>query len=305
MSHPDSPLAQLLTWQDLDQAHLRELIRMARDEDLAGTGFVNAPQSPADVTTSNFPIATNPGRADLKVREPLTVSGLLLAPLILQAYGNGSLKPYVQDGETVPEGTILGMVEGKPDSLLASERILLNFLQHLSGIATNTATFVKALGDSSTRLLDTRKTTPGYRALEKYAVACGGGWNHRLGLWDRILIKDNHLGAFPSHNGDVLRQAVQLAREKNPDMVVEVEVDHLDQIPTVLDAGADCLLLDNFTPTQIQKAIALVDGRAATEASGGITLNTIGDFAHLGLDFISTGALVHQSNWVDIGLDWK
>ena len=130
MSRPDSPLAQLLTWQDLDQAHLRELIRMARDEDLAGTGFVNAPQSPADVTTSNFPIATNPGRADLKVREPLTVSGLLLAPLILQAYGNGSLKPYVQDGETVPEGTILGMVEGKPDSLLASERILLNFLQH-------------------------------------------------------------------------------------------------------------------------------------------------------------------------------
>ena len=139
--------------------------------------------------------------------------------------------------------------------------------------------------------------------LEKYAVACGGGWNHRLGLFDRVMLKDNHLALLGST--DDLASAVARAKKAAPDLPVEVEVDSLAQIPPVLAAGADIILLDNFTPARIRKAVTLVAGRAFTEASGGITLKTLPRFAGLGLDFVSTGALVHQSVWVDIGLDWR
>jgi nicotinate-nucleotide pyrophosphorylase (carboxylating) len=199
---------------------------------------------------------------------------------------------------------VLARLEGPARRLLEAERVLLNFLQRLSGIATHTAAHVRALGRTHTRLIDTRKTTPGWRMLEKYAVACGGAWNHRLGLFDRVLIKDNHLAASGATRGDRLAAAVRLARRRAPDLAIEVEVDELAQLPPVLDAGADVVLLDNFTPAQLRRAVALVAGRARTEASGGVTLRSLPALAHLGLDFISSGALVHQSTWVDIGLDW-
>jgi len=302
---PADALAKRLTWKDINNDYLNEIIRLARDEDLAGTGFADPPSSPADITTATFPPTSKIGRANLFAREEQTLCGLSLTPIILGAYGLGTFTTNFQDGQTVSTGTKIGTIEGNPAHLLSAERVLLNFLQHLSGIATTTAAFVKKLDDSNTRILDTRKTTPGYRALEKYAVVCGGGWNHRLGLYDRVLIKDNHLDAFSAKNGDDLRNAVQLAREKNSGIPVEVEVDHPDQVLPVLKAGADCLLLDNFSIQQIRKVVEFVNGQTCIEASGGITLETVSNYAGLGLDFISTGALVHQSRWVDIGLDWE
>ena len=302
---PADALAKRLAWKDIDHGYLNEIIRLARDEDLSGAGFADPPPVPTDITTATFPPTSKIGQADLFAREEQTLCGLSLTPIILGAYGGGTFTTNFQDGQTVSTGTKIGTIEGNPAHLLSAERVLLNFLQHLSGIATTTAAFVKKLDDRQTRILDTRKTTPGYRALEKYAVACGGGWNHRLGLYDRVLIKDNHLDAFSVQNGDDLRNTVQLAREKNPGIPIEVEVDHPDQVSPVLEAGADCLLLDNFSIPQIRKVVEFVDGQTCIEASGGITLKTVSNYAGLGLDFISTGALVHQSRWVDIGLDWE
>jgi nicotinate-nucleotide pyrophosphorylase (carboxylating) len=302
---PADALAKRLAWKDIDHGYLNKIIRLARDEDLSGAGFADPPPVPTDITTATFPPTSKIALADLFAREEQTLCGLSLTPIILGAYGGGTFTTNFQDGQTVSTGTKIGTIEGNPAHLLSAERVLLNFLQHLSGIATTTAAFVKKLDDSHTRILDTRKTTPGYRALEKYAVVCGGGWNHRLGLYDRVLIKDNHLDAFSVQNGDDLRNTVRLAREKNPGIPIEVEVDHPDQVSPVLEAGADCLLLDNFSIQKIRKVVEFVNGQTCIEASGGITLKTVSNYAGLGLDFISTGALVHQSRWVDIGLDWE
>jgi nicotinate-nucleotide pyrophosphorylase (carboxylating) len=302
---PADALAKRLAWKDIDHGYLNKIIRLARDEDLSGAGFADPPPVPTDITTATFPPTSKIALADLFAREEQTLCGLSLTPIILGAYGGGTFTTNFQDGQTVSTGTKIGTIEGNPAHLLSAERVLLNFLQHLSGIATTTAAFVKKLDDRQTRILDTRKTTPGYRALEKYAVICGGGWNHRLGLYDRVLIKDNHLDAFSVQNGDDLRNTVRLAREKNPGIPIEVEVDHPDQVSPVLEAGADCLLLDNFSIQKIRKVVEFVNGQTCIEASGGITLKTVSNYAGLGLDFISTGALVHQSRWVDIGLDWE
>ena len=154
------------------------------------------------------------------------------------------------------------------------------------------------------RLLDTRKTTPGLRALEKYAVANGGGWNHRFGLFDRIMIKDNHLAASNAEGGNSLTETVRKAKSAAPDLLVQVEVDRLDQIEPALEAKADALLLDNFSLEDLRKALALINGTAITEASGGITLESAADYKELDLDFISTSALVGRAAWRDVGLDW-
>lgn len=296
-------LLKRLTWDDLDLAHLRRLVAMARDEDLAGLGLRQPPRVTGDRSTGSLTRAPRAGRADLVARQPLTVCGLPLLPLVLNAYeGSATVQVQSRDGASVPAGTVLATLSGDPRTLLAAERVLLNFLQRLSGVATQTRSYVDALGPGRTRLLDTRKTTPGYRMLEKYAVACGGGWNHRLGLFDRVMLKDNHL-ALLGAPGD-LAAAVRSARTAAPDLPVEVEVDRLDQIAPVLAAGADVILLDNFTPARLRRALALIGGRALTEASGGVTLRSLPGLAGLGLDFVSTGALVHRSVWVDIGLDW-
>jgi len=299
-------LCQRIGWADLEDAALRDLVRRARAEDLTGAGLLTRPARTGDVTTSVVVLENAPGRAELRARRPLVVCGLALVPLILKVYGGTvNFTAAVGDGETVPAGAVLGRLDGPARQLLAAERVLLNFLQHLSGIATHTATFVRAMGRSRTRLLDTRKTTPGFRLLEKYAVACGGAWNHRLGLFDRVLIKDNHLAAAGATRGERLAAAVELARRRAPGFVIEVEVDHLSQLSPVLEAGADIVLLDNFTVPQLRRAVVACRGRARTEASGGVTLRSLPRLAGLGLDFISCGALVHQSTWVDIGLDWR
>ncbi len=300
-----SHLHRRLRWADLDPVQLRRLVAMARDEDLAGAGLRRRPRRTGDVTTLGQRL-TGRGTADLVAREELVVCGLGLVPLVLAAYGRGcTVKPRVRDGARVPAGTVVATLSGPSRVLLPAERPLLNFLQRLSGIATTTRRYVDALGASPTRLLDTRKTTPGWRMLEKYAVASGGSCNHRLGLFDRVMLKDNHLAAAGATAGERLAAAVRRARAAAPDLPIEVEVDSLAQIPPVLDAGADIILLDNFTVPQLREAVALIGGRAFTEASGGVSLRSLPDLADLGLDFISTGALVHHAVWIDIGLDWR
>lgn len=297
-----------LTWADLDRAYLRRLIELARDEDLAGAGLIAgrrpSPSRCGDRSTASLATTPRLGRAHLVARTRLVACGLPLLPLIFSAYGpRTTVQTLTHDGQTLAAGEVIATIEGDPRTLLAAERVALNFLQRLSGIATTTASHVAALGPGRTRLLDTRKTTPGYRMLEKYAVACGGAWNHRLGLFDRVMLKDNHLALLGST--DDLADAVARARKAAPDLPVEVEIDRLDQLAPVLAAGADVILLDNLPPAKIKKALALIAGRAFTEASGGINLRSLPRFAGLGLDFVSTGALVHQSSWADIGLDWQ
>lgn len=315
MSAASERLLQRLTWDDLDVAYLRRLVEIARDEDLAGLGLRQRPARTGDASTQSVATAPRAASARMVARDDLVVCGLPLVPLILSAYGGKvTAQPHAKDGARLKAGAVLATLTGDPRALLAAERTLLNFLQRLSGVATQTRRYHDALGRGRTRLLDTRKTTPAYRMLEKYAVACGGGWNHRLGLFDRVMLKDNHLAllgagqsfvdAAGSAGASRLAAAVSRAKADAPELPVEVEVDRLDQIPAVLAAGADVILLDNFTRPQLVRAVALIGGRAFTEASGGITLKTLPRLAGLGLDFISTGALVHQSVWVDIGLDW-
>lgn len=306
-------LIKRLTWDDLDQGYLRRLIEIARDEDLAGLGLRVKPRQVGDRSTAAIEAAPRLGAADIIARDEVIVCGLPLLSMVLAAYdGKATVQLRTKDGKVAPAGSVLATLTGDPRTILAAERVLLNFLQRLTGIATQTRRYAAALGGSRTRLLDTRKTTPGYRVLEKYAVACGGGWNHRLGLFDRVMLKDNHLallgftfaGSRPAE-GAALAAAVAAARRNAPELPVEVEVDSLEQLPAVLAAGADVILLDNFTPAQLRRAVAVIGGRAFTEASGGITLKTLPRLAELGLDFASTGALVHQSVWSDLGLDWR
>lgn len=299
-------LSYRLDWNQVDEGHLRQLIALARDEDLLGSGWkqVRGQALGGDPTTAMLPLGST-NRFDLRARQAMVPCGLPLIPIILDVYRCSAVfEPSVSDGQPVEAGTTLGQIAGPVTDILTSERVVLNFLQRLSGVATHTLRYVEALKDSPTRLLDTRKMTPGFRALEKYAVACAGGWNHRFGLFDRILIKDNHLAAAGIETSLLLTQFVRHARAAAPNLRVQVEVDRLDQIGPVLDAGVDCILLDNFTNGELEKAVALIGQQAATEASGGITLERIPSLAFLGLDFISTGAPVHQSQWVDIGLDW-
>ncbi len=293
-----------LTWQDLDADYLRQLVGLAKIEDLAGAGLSNRPERLGDVTTALMPEGAT-GHAQLTAREPLTICGLGLVQAVLDSYGeNCSFVAKTEDGQTLNQGDVIGILSGPSGPLLQAERVLLNFLQHLSGIASETRRYVDALGKSETALLDTRKTLPGYRVLQKYAFACGGGYNHRIGLFDRVMLKDNHLAVAGATSGDRLTQTVSLAVNTFEDLAVQVEVDTLEQIPPVLEAGADIILLDNFSIDDLKKAILLIDGRACTEASGGIQIDTLPELGELGLDFISTGAPVHQSTWKDIGLDW-
>lgn len=299
-------LARQLHWEELDPIALRELIRLARSEDVEARGLLNRPAHLGDLSSALLPHPERLSSAALVARQPLVVAGLGLVPLVLETYGAGaSFTPAVQDGRPCPPGTVLGRLHGPARLLLEAERVLLNFLQRLSGVSTLTARYVEALGGSTTRLLDTRKTTPGMRVLEKYAVACGGGFNHRMGLFDRIMLKDNHLAAAHAVSGLSLSKLVASARKAWPEQIIELEVDSLEQIPPALDAGIENLLLDNFSISDLRRAIDLIGDRAATEASGGITLEGLAGLGQLGLDFISTGATIHQATWVDIGLDWE
>jgi len=301
---PIDALLLRLPFKDLSPTYLRQAIENARREDLEGLGLAEEPLDTGDVSSALL-AGEGDGSATLNAREDLVICGLPLVPFVLSAYHPKlTVKPLVEDGTRLSRGQAIATISGPANELLQAERVLLNFLQYLSGIAFQTRIYVDALGDSPTRLLDTRKTTPGYRMLQKYAVACGGAWNHRLGLWDRVMLKDNHLAGSDSANGSALTELVLKAREQNPKLPIEVEVDRIDQISPVLEAGADIIMLDNFSREQLSEAVRLIDGQAYTEASGGITLDTLPQLGNLGLDFISTGALVHKATWKDIGLDW-
>ncbi|PXA05485.1 carboxylating nicotinate-nucleotide diphosphorylase [Coraliomargarita sinensis] len=298
-------LCTRLQWSDLDTDYLRQLIGLAKIEDLAGAGLAKRPERLGDVTTALMPENVR-GHARLVARGPLVICGLGLVGLTLEAYGEGcQFEAACSDGDCLESGDVIGTMQGDAAAMLQAERVLLNFLQHLSGIATETRAYVDALGTSGTVLLDTRKTLPGYRVLQKFAFASGGGVNHRIGLFDRVMLKDNHLAVAGATGGKRLVEAVALARQTCEGLPIEVEVDRIDQIEPVLEAGADIILLDNFTTEELQSAVERIDGAACTEASGGIQLEALSELGQLGLDFISTGAPVHQSTWKDIGLDWE
>lgn len=259
-----------------------------------------------DVTT----LATVPENTKLTVamraREVLVVAGLPLAEAVFRHLSPGvQFESLLQDGQRARAGETLSRISGDARAILTGERVALNFVQRLSGIATLTAQFVDAIKGTHTQILDTRKTTPGLRRLEKYAVTCGGGANHRFGLFDMVLIKDNHLAALQNAESGAVAAAVHAARAKYPELKVEVEADTLEQVDQAVAAGADFVLLDNMTLVQLRLSVQKCKGRAKTEASGGVNLSTIRAIADTGVDFISVGALTHSARAVDIGLDFE
>jgi nicotinate-nucleotide pyrophosphorylase (carboxylating) len=301
--NPDLPWCQRLSWEELDSDFIQDCILRARAEDLHGSGLAITPAQTGDISAGLLNPGTT-GEAVFNAREPLVSCGLKLIESIIRAYqADVEWTPHARDGQKLLPGDSLGTIRGKTVDILQLERVALNFLQLLSGVSTETARYVELLEGSTTRLLDTRKTIPGYRVLQKYAVACGGGWNHRIGLFDRVMLKDNHLAATATREG--MQQMIRNARQRYPNVIIEVEVDHLEQIESVIEAGAHVLMLDNFDNEELAKAIHRIQGRVLTEASGGITLERIPSIKNIGLDFISTGATVHKSTWKDIGLDWK
>jgi nicotinate-nucleotide pyrophosphorylase (carboxylating) len=276
----------------LSPLEIEAVVTHALAEDLGRAG---------DITS----IATVPedlrGRAALVSRDAGVMSGL---PMVAAAFRRLSpeieIAAHVRDGAAVERGTTLMKIAGNARAILGAERVALNFLGHLSGIATATAAFVAKVSHTKARIVCTRKTTPGLRALEKYAVRCGGGYNHRFGLDDAILIKDNHV-AIAGGIEAVLRRAKKAAGHL---VKIEIEVDSLDQLQEVLDVGlADVVLIDNFDLESMRKAVAMVAGRLVIEASGGITLKSAAAIAETGVDYLSSGALTHSVQNLDVGLD--
>jgi len=273
--------------------NIREIVAHALAED-CGTG---------DVTTKALFRANVPASGTILAEEPegLVVAGLAVAVEVFsQADTSLECTTHFADGDRIPAGATVLTVTGDGRSMLQGERVALNFLQRLSGIATLTAKFCDAVKGFKTRIVDTRKTTPGLRALEKWAVTLGGGWNHRQSLADGILIKDNHLALA---GGDVAR-ACRLARERAPhSLKIEVEVQSLDAVKAALDGGADIILLDNMSVPTICRAIELIKGRATIEVSGGVTLSHVREIAAAGADLISVGALTHSAPAARFSMD--
>ena len=258
-----------------------------------------------DVTTDALVDPGLPAAAEIRAREPLVLAGLEFARrAFLAVEPRLSVEFLAEDGDSVAAGAAVLRVSGPARGILSAERTALNALQRLCGIATQTAALVCVTRPAGVRLLDTRKTLPGWRALDKYAVACGGGVNHRLGLYDAVLIKDNHLAYWRERNKGTLADAVRAARAKCPGLKIEIEVDTLDQLRDALDGNPDWVLLDNMPPATLREAVALCKGRALTEASGGITAETLPAVAATGVDAISVGALTHSPRAADLGLDF-
>jgi nicotinate-nucleotide pyrophosphorylase (carboxylating) len=273
-----------------------QMVRAALAEDI-GSG---------DVTTLATVPADAVGAAVMVAREPLVVCGLPIAEAVFREVSAGlNLAPTAADGQRVVKGQALLNIQGPARAILTAERVALNFVQRLSGVATLTARFVEAVAGTGAQILDTRKTTPGWRRLEKYAVQCGGGVNHRMGLFDRILIKDNHLAALRGEPPNAIEAAVRRARAQFPHLAVEAEADTLEQAGQACRAGADVILLDNMSNQDLRAAVRLIDGRAKTEASGGVTLATVRAIAETGVNFISVGALTHSAPAADIALDFQ
>lgn len=280
----------------LEQEEIRKAVRQALAEDV-GTG---------DVTTLACVPPEARSRALLRAREPIVLAGLDLAvEAFRQLDPNLRTTRQAQDGDSIAAGSTVLEITGSARGILTAERVALNFCQRLSGVATLTARFVAALNGTPTRILDTRKTTPGWRRLEKYAVARGGATNHRTGLHDMVLIKDNHLVALQDATPNAIAAAVDRARKSWPGLRIEVEADTLVQVDQAVAAGADIVLLDNMDLPTLREAVRRVGGRSQTEASGGVRLDTVRAIAETGVDFISVGALTHSARSVDLGLDFE
>ena len=241
------------------------------------------------------------GKSQLIIKEDGVLAGVDVAREIFHAFDPRlRMTVFIPDGAEVKRGDIAFVVEGKVQSLLQTERLMLNIMQRMSGVATRTRQYVKALEGTRTRVLDTRKTTPGLRLLEKEAVRIGGGTNHRIGLFDMILLKDNHVD-FAGGIENAIRRTHQYLKEKGKDLKIEIEVRNFDEIEQVLrTGGVDRIMLDNFTPADTRKAVEMIAGRYEIESSGGITFDTMLDYARCGVDFISVGALTHSVKSLDM-----
>jgi nicotinate-nucleotide pyrophosphorylase (carboxylating) len=289
----DPDLAQLLADAGLDPVQVEDIAHLAIAEDLDGgvdiTTFATVPQDA---------VATG----DFTAREAGVVAGLRIAEAILSVVCTDEfeVERHVEDGDRVEPDQKLLTVRTRTRDLLTAERSALNLLCRLSGIATATRRWADALEGTKARVRDTRKTTPGLRALEKYAVRCGGGVNHRMSLSDAALVKDNHVIAAGG-----VAAAFEAVRTQSPQVPIEVEVDTLHQVREALEAGADLILLDNFTPAETAEAVAITGGRAVLESSGRLTLDTARAYAETGVDYLAVGALTHSSPILDIGLDLR
>jgi nicotinate-nucleotide pyrophosphorylase (carboxylating) len=272
---------------------VEQAVATALEEDLGGVG---------DITTNAIIPPDAQGDASIIVRKPGVIAGLDLAAASFKSLDRDvRFTRIVEDGSKVEAGATIARIAGKTRALLTGERTALNFFGRLSGIATLTAGYVAAVEGTHAKIVETRKTTPGLRALEKYAVRCGGGTNHRFGLYDAVLVKDNHIAATGG-----LAEALNAVRTAVGHLVkIEVEVDTLDHLEKVLRFPIDAVLLDNMDAGTLKRAIALVKGRVITEASGGVTLESVREIAKTGVDLISVGALTHSARSLDSSLEWK
>jgi nicotinate-nucleotide pyrophosphorylase (carboxylating) len=284
-------LSELLSSSNLNSKNLENLIRIAVAEDLDGASDVT---SVATIPESQSAIA------EFWSRKPGVIAGIPIACAVLEICGVTDHEIKKSDGEVVSPDTLLLIARGETRSLLLAERTALNFMGRLSGIATLTKSWVDEVADTEVVIRDTRKTTPGLRELEKYAVRMGGGENHRFSLSDAALIKDNHVLAAGG-----VAEAFRLVKAKFPNISVEVEVDSLQQLCEVVEAGADLVLLDNMSIEECRAAVEIVSGRAKLEASGGLTLSNAHAYAKTGVDYLAVGALTHSAPVLDIGLDLR
>jgi len=276
------------------KSQLEQVVKSALAEDCVA----------ADLTTEALIPVNLKGKASILVKRDGVLAGLNVAKEVFrQVDASLRFKALVKDGASVRKGLVVATIDGKVASILRAERTALNFLQHLSGVATETARYVEAVSGTKAVITDTRKTVPGLRTLEKYAVRMGGGQNHRMNLADGVLIKDNHLVALSSR-GVGLKEAVKKAHKQAPRaMKIEVEVESVKQAQEALSAGVDIIMLDNMEKEDMRKAVKLVKGKAMLEASGGITLDNVRSVAETGVDYISIGALTHSAKALDISLE--
>jgi len=270
---------------------IERLIDLAFAEDIGDGDHTTLSSIPEDAM----------GKSKLLIKESGVLAGIEIAKKIFHRFDPSmKVEVFINDGEEVKPGDIAMVVEGKVRSLLQTERLMLNVMQRMSGIATMTRKYARQLEGTNTRVLDTRKTTPGMRMLEKAAVKIGGGVNHRIGLFDMILLKDNHVDFAGGIDKAILR-AKEYCKEKGKDLKIEIEVRNFDELQQVLNVGGvDRIMLDNFTPEDTKKAVEMIGGKYETESSGGITFDTLRDYAEAGVDFISVGALTHSVKGLDM-----
>jgi nicotinate-nucleotide pyrophosphorylase (carboxylating) len=271
---------------------IEPLVRQALAEDLGRAG---------DITTDAIIPAEATVRAVIAAREPGVVAGLISADLAFRLIDPAvQLIPRAPDGAVIAKGDVIAELDGPARAILTAERVALNFMGHLSGVATATYQLVSRIAGTHARIICTRKTTPGLRVLEKYAVRCGGGLNHRFGLDDAVLVKDNHIAAA----GGIEAVVAALRGRLGPMVKIEIEVDTLEQLEAALALGIDAILLDNMPPETMARAVAITNGRAKLEASGGVTLERVRAIAESGVDYISSGAITHSARNLDLGLDF-